>query len=132
MAKKPYEAGVKASPDPKKVAARFMLEAMSNLPPKDTGVAGVVICVSSGEFAGTESQHGPRVKVMPGTKVTREGLEDAVSVTITTPPRVIGTLPGKVRKEVVEFVNVNREILLRYWNNDASTREMLEGLTRVQ
>lgn len=109
-----------------------MLEAMSNLPPKDTGVAGVVIWVSSGEFAGTESQHGPRIKVMPGTKVTREGLQEAVLVTITNPPKVIGTLPAKLKKQVVEFVTVNREILLRYWNNDVSTREMLEGLTRVQ
>jgi hypothetical protein len=117
--------------DPKKVVARFQLEAMSTLRPKDTGVDDVVIWVSSGEFAGAESQHGPRIKVMPGTRVTREGLEDAVSVTLTDPPRVLGDLEGKVKKQLVEFVTVNREVLLQYWNGEVSTREMLDGLTEI-
>lgn len=82
-------------PSPKKVVARFLLEAMSNLPPVDTGVSGAVIWVSSGEFVGAKSPHGPRIKVVPGAKITKEGLVDAASVTITDPPRVIGTLPGK-------------------------------------
>lgn len=118
-------------PNPKKIVARFMLEAMSNLPPDDTGVTGAVIWVSSGEFVGAKSQHGPRVKVIVGAKLTREGLADAASVTITNPPRVIGTLPGKVKKQAIEFVNLNRAILLQYWRNEVSTRQMLEGLERL-
>lgn len=116
---------------PKKLVARFMLEAMSNLPPDDTGVAGAVIWVSSGEFAGAKSQHGPRIKVIPGTKITKEGLMDAASVTITEPPRVVGTLPGKLKTQAIRFVNLNREVLLRYWRNEISTRQMLDGLTRI-
>jgi hypothetical protein len=126
-AKKP----VQSKPNPKKIVARFLLEAMSNLPPVDTGVADAVIWVSSGEFVGTKSQHGPRVKIIPGTKITKEGLSDAASVTITKPPRVIGTLPGKLKKQVIDFVNLNRVILLQYWRNEISTRQMLDGLVKL-
>jgi hypothetical protein len=115
----------------RRVVARFKLEAMSNLPPEDTGVTGAVIWVSSGEFAGTAIQHGPRVKVIRGTKITPEGLEDSVSVTLTNPPQVIGTLPGRLKRQVVAFVDANRDILLRYWRSEISTRVMLEGLTRL-
>jgi hypothetical protein len=48
------------------------------------------------------------------------------------PPRVIGTLPGKVKKQAISFVNLNREILLQYWRNEVSTRQMLDPLVRLQ
>jgi hypothetical protein len=118
-------------PNPKTLVARFLFEAMSNLPPVDTGVAGAVIGVSSGEFVGAKSPHGPRIKVVLGTKITAEGLADAATVTITEPPRVIGTLPGKVKKQPISFVSLNRAVLLRYWRNEVSTRQMLDGLERL-
>ena len=62
----------------------------------------------------------------------KEGLRQAASVTITEPPRVIGALPGKLKKPVIEFVTLNRAILLQYWRNEISTRQMLEGLVRVE
>jgi len=120
-----------AQSGPKKIVARFMLEAMSNLRTRATGVDDATVWVSAGEFAGAQSQYGPRVKVMPGTKITKEGLIEAASVTITVPPKVIGTLPGELKKQVIDFVNLNREILLQYWRNEVSTREMLDGLTRI-
>ena len=112
---------------------RYALDtfAMANLPARDTGVDGAVIWVAEGEFGGADSQHGPRVRVVPGTKITSEGLGDAVSITLTEPPRVLGTLPGRVRKLALEFVRKNREVLRRYWNNDLSTREMLDALVRA-
>jgi len=116
---------------PEKVVARFMLEAMSNLRTRATGVEDATVWVSAGEFAGAQTQYGPRIKVILGTKITKEGLEDATSVTITVPPKVIGTLPVKLKKQAIDFVNLNREILLQYWRNEVSTREMLDGLTRI-
>ena len=113
-----------------RVADRFRKEAMSNLRPAETGVDGAIIWVSAGEFGGADSQHGPRVKVVLGTKITSENLTDAVSVSLTTPPRVFGDLPGKLRKQAVKFVDANRDVLLRYWLNEISTREMLDGLVR--
>jgi hypothetical protein len=115
----------------RRIVARFLLEAMSNLPPQDTGVEGAIIWVSVGEFSGADLQHGPRVKVVPGNKITTENLQDAASVTITDPPRVLGTISGKIRRKVVAFVNQNRDTLLRYWNGELSTREMVGLIQRV-
>ena len=117
--------------NPEKIVARFMLEVMSNLRTRTTGVEDATVWVSAGEFAGAQTQYGPRIKVILGTKITTEGLAEAASVTITVPPKVIGTLPGKLKKQSIAFVNLNREILLQYWGNEVSTREMLDGLTRI-
>lgn len=116
---------------PKSVAPRFLLEAMSNLTVKDTGVEGAVIWVSAGEFYGADPQRGPRLKVMLGEKLSPDGLRDAASVTLTKPPRVLGRLPSKVRGQVVSFVNMNRDVLLRAWNGEIDTSEMLDLLESV-
>jgi hypothetical protein len=115
----------------KRVVARFQLEAMSNLRSKTTGVRGAVIWVSAGEFAGSDAQHGPRIKVVLGEKITTEGLTDAVSVRLTDPPQVLGSLPGPIKKKVVEFVNRNRAALLQHWNFEIDSKELLDLLEAV-
>ena len=66
-------------------ARRFAgdLFAMSNLRPSDTGVEGAIIWVSTGEFGGADAQDGPRMKVLPGTTLTPESRDKAVSVRLT-------------------------------------------------
>jgi len=99
-----------------------------------TGVEGAVLWVSVGEFSGTESllyPIGPRIKVVVGTKITAEGLQDAVSVRISDPPEVLGHLPGRLRKQVVEFINLNRDTLLGHWRGELDAKEMLDLLQRV-
>lgn len=118
----------------KRVAKRFVglqLEAMSNLRSKVTGIQGIVIWVSSGEFAGTDIVHGPRIKVMIGDKITTEGLSDAVSVRISDTPKILGDLPGDVSKQIIEFIKLNKNILLSYWNCEIDTKEMLDGLQSI-
>jgi hypothetical protein len=105
--------------------------AMSNLPASDTGVRGTVIWVSAGEFEGKDCPHGARIKVVLGNKITREGLNTSVTVTLTNPPKMIGTLPAKTHNKVIEFVQLNLDILLKYWENKISTREMLESIEKV-
>ncbi len=116
-----------------RVAERYVRDmfAMSNLHPNDTGVGGVVIWVSVGEFGGADAQHGPRIKVAPGTKMTPESLNKAVSVTLADPPAFLGKVPGKTKKQITEFVNTNRDTLLRYWNRQLTTREMLDLIQKV-
>jgi hypothetical protein len=101
----------------------------SNLRPTGTGVDGAVIWVSAGEFEG--AKHGPRIKVVLGEKLTTEGLREAASVRLTDPPQVMGILPVKIKKKVLHFVNRNQDVLLRYWNTELSTREMLDLIERV-
>ena len=64
-----------------------------------------MIWISSGEFAGADIQHGPRIKIVMGDKITSEGLGDAVSVKLTDPPEVVGELPGKIMRQVIKFVD---------------------------
>ena len=111
--------------------SEFLLEAMSNLRPKTTGVEGAVIWISAGEFYGVDAQHGPRIKVMLGDRITNEGLKEAVSVRLTNPPVVLGTLPSKTRKQVVQFVEKNLDILLRHWNGELDSKETLNLLEPV-
>lgn len=111
--------------------AGFQLEAMSNLRPKNTGVEGVVIWISAGEFAGVDAQHGPRIKVVLGDKTPSEGLKKAVSVRLTTPPVVLGKLPGKVQKQVITFVERNLDVLLRHWEGKLDSKDTLDLLKRI-
>jgi len=121
----------------KRVAAKylqkhgFLVEAMSNLRSNRTGVDGAVIWISAGEFAGSSSPHGPRIKVVLGDKITTEGLKDAVSVTIEDSPRVLGTLPGKIKKQAIRFVKTNSEALLRHWKWEIDSAEVIALLKRV-
>jgi len=107
---------------------KIEIYAMSNLVPADTGIKGVVLWVSAGEFEGKECKHGARIKVVVGSKITAEGLKNSTTVTLTNPPKVIGELPARIEKKVIDFVNVNRSVLLKYWKNKISTREMLENI----
>jgi hypothetical protein len=115
----------------RKVVVRFLLEAMSNLLPQDTGVEGAIIWISAGEFHGVDAQHGPRVKVVLGNKITTEGLRGSVSVRITDPPVVLGKLPGNIRKKVAEFIDINRDVLLKHWNGELGSRATLDLLKHV-
>jgi hypothetical protein len=110
---------------------RIVLEAMSNLRPGDTGVEGAVIWISAGEFYGVDAQHGPRIKVVLGNKLTTEGLREAVSVRLTTPPMVLGKLSGKVEQQVIQFVELNRDVLLRHWSGKLDSKQAVNLLERV-
>jgi hypothetical protein len=77
------------------------------------------------------SPHGPRILVRPRKKLTREGLERAVEVRLTSPPEVLGTLPRRVERQVVQFVEKNRDVLLGHWNNESDSCQALELLKRV-
>ena len=112
-------------------AALHSIIGMSNLRPSDSGVSGAIIWVSAGEFEGKTIQHGPRIKVVLGVKVSSEGLKDAVTVTITKPPRVLGTLPANIKQQVVTFVELNYDVLVQYWTNAISTKEMLGRIIAV-
>ena len=102
----------------------------SNLRGGETGVEGAIIWIFAGEFAGVEL--GPRLLVVIGEdKISAEWLRDAVSVRLTTPPEVIGKLPSTIRRQVIEFVEINRDILVRHWNGGLDSKATLNLLTRI-
>jgi hypothetical protein len=119
---------------PEKVAARFHEDAgylSSTLRSEDSGVDGTVIWFFAAEPSHAEAQHGPRIQVALGDRLTLEGLATSVGVTITSPPRVLGTLPPDVVKQVVEFVDKNRDALFTYWQGEMATSDVMDLIERV-
>jgi len=95
-----------------------------------TGVEDAVIWIFAGEFAGSEL--GLRLLiVVGGDRTSAEWLRDAVSVRFTASPEVVGNLPDTIRRQVFEFVEKNRDILLRHWNGGLGSRETLDRLNRI-
>jgi len=103
---------------------------MSNLLPPNTGVNGTVIWISAGEFE--KGKHSPRIKVVVGDQITLESLSQAASITIIGSPKIIGNLPSKITKNAIAFVKLNQTILIKYWENEVSTREMLNSIINIK
>ncbi|HVZ36253.1 MAG TPA: hypothetical protein VG963_27685, partial [Polyangiaceae bacterium] len=92
------------------IAARFVEEVgflLSRLRAQDTAIEGAVVWFAAGEYSRTEVAYGPKILVALGTALIGDGLANAVSVTIATPPRVLGTLPTDVMTQVVQFIEKN-------------------------
>jgi len=102
----------------------------SNLQPVTTGVEGAVIWIFAGEFTGVGL--GPRILVViGGDKLSAEWLRDAVSVRLTAPTEVAGKLPGAIRRQIIEFIEENRNVLLQHWNGELDSRETLDLVKRI-
>jgi hypothetical protein len=105
---------------------------MANLPVGKTGVEGVI-------FISTRMvQHGPRVKYFQ--KPGRD--QPSFSVSIAAEPRLVAnSLDERVRDRmaprVIEWVTLNREELLRFWNEgdawlDEKVEAFKDGLKRLE
>ena len=88
---------------------------MTNLPPDRTGIRGILFLSTAVGF------HGPRVKYFVKTG---KG-QPSFSVSISAEPRVLAnSLPERVANQmapsVIEWVKLNREALLSFWNEGES------------
>ena len=117
---------------PKPFAARLLVEALSNLRPSTTGVDNAIVWISAGEFAEAAHEIGPRLMVVVGIALTADSLPGAVSVTLADPPDVLGMLPERIERQVVEFVELNRDPLLHHWNGELDARETIDALQPVR
>ena len=99
---------------------------MANLRPDDTGLP-MVIWVS--EKGG--AKHGPRIKV---SKKMGDKIDPGNTLTVTVPEakQIGGTLPPKVFQQVKAFIILNGAVILQYWEQKISTKEMLDALKKVK
>jgi hypothetical protein len=102
----------------------------TSLDSASTGVDGAIWC-SAGEFMRPPSPRGPRILIVPGEWSARQGLERAIEVRLANRAEVLGTLPPKVARQVVRFVEKNRELLLSHWKLENSSGVLFELLERV-
>ena len=96
---------------------------MANFYQKTTGLEEVIyVSVKQGS-------HGPRLKVFKDKRP--QG--DNFSVTIEDNPKTIGKVfvDSKELRKIFEFVNVNQELLINYWNFEIDTVELSNGLKKV-
>lgn len=116
---------IKWLPISEDTAARELFK-MANLTPDETGLDRVVWVSEKGN-----AKHAARIKVSPiaGNRIQSDGL---VTVTLDNDPRVIGDVRaiGDLQK-IKKFIRRNRKILLSYWNQTISTKQLLDGLKRV-
>ena len=105
---------------------------MSNIRKKESGLP-MNIYVSSG--GSVNSQHGPRIKVMTSTG-DKFNPSSTVSIMLKkdiTVDDVIGyhKLPSDMITALRQYINLNYDILMRYWNDEISTTEMVIGLKSI-
>lgn len=95
----------------------------SNLVQVDTGLP-MVIWVSVKNHSS-----GCRIKVQNNTS-SKIDLSDSYCISVTDDPQIVsGTCKQKKYLTTVkQWVIVNKEVLLRYWDMEISTKEMLNGL----
>jgi hypothetical protein len=118
-----------ATRTPRTVRARAEpddLYEMSNLFPDDTGLP-VTVWVSPR----CQARHAARLEVcrIPGNRMVPS---NTVVVGIEPEPRLIeGRLPERYLSPVMQWVALNREPLLAYWNGEIGTGALIHRLQRA-
>jgi len=99
---------------------------MANLHPGDTGLENMVVWVGGG---GDRLKHGPRIKVVKGKKFKPEL---SSTVPLFGKPKIIGNanLTQSEFANLVAWIQLNRDVILKYWDDSISTREMLSMIKK--
>jgi hypothetical protein len=102
---------------------------MSNIRKSESGLP-VNLFVSSG--GSVNNQHGPRIKVMVDS-ATRFDPSNNVSIMLKkdiTADDVVGyaVIPNKILDRIRDYINLNYDTLIKYWNDEISTKEMINLL----
>jgi Domain of unknown function (DUF4160) len=107
------------------LAEEEMLDEMASFRSAVTGVGNTL-------FISTKAgvRHGPRVKVAinPPTHLNAGG--ETASVTFDGTVSA-GNVPASLLKEVQEFIELNRTVLVDYWEQRISTDELQERLKSI-
>jgi hypothetical protein len=97
---------------------------MANLFPKHTGLPFVVWI----SFRGG-ARHDIRVKVSPGPKTLPL---EMTSIAIRPEIRVVqGSLSGGDLALLSKWIEMNRDVLLRYWEGEIDTKDAIEAIQPI-
>jgi hypothetical protein len=109
------------------LAERELLEEMVSFRKKVTGVNNTVFISPKGF-----TRHAPRIKlaVDPPDSIDPRGA--TASVAIESGDVVDGDVPAELLKQVRQFIELNHDVLLDYWNYRADTEELRERLKSIK
>ena len=97
---------------------------MANLFPKHTGLPFVVWISYKGG-----AQHDVRVKVSPGPKAMPSGM---ASVAIRPNVRIVeGEIGGVDFDLLTKWIELNRDVLVKYWDGEIDTKDAIDSLLRI-
>jgi len=97
---------------------------MVNLVPRMTGLPMTIWASPRGQ-----ARYDLRIKVNP-THGRQMVIRDAVTVAVRPAPRVIaGTLSPADRQAIFQWIAINEEALVDYWEFEIDTDEFLQRLT---
>jgi hypothetical protein len=106
------------------VPTEDMLFEMANIYPEDTGLPFTVWINSQGE---DQSQHAARVKVSEGRRPVF-----MTSVSVESPVQVVaGHLDDKQLRLVSEWIDLNRDTILKHWRNEMSSKRVANLLKPI-
>jgi len=108
------------------LAEREQLEHMVTYRKNITGVDNTIFI-----SPGLRVQHGPRVKVAISPPDSINPLSEQASVSITTGEVVAGEVSPALLKQVQKFIELNRDVLLDYWDARITTDVLQSRLQAV-
>lgn len=102
---------------------------MSNISREDSGLP-VRVWVSSKMSAA--QRHGPRLKVELPVKGSPT-IPVLLKIDITEND-VVGyeQLPSKILNPLRDFINLNYNVLIQYWNDEISTKQMIMSIKGIK
>jgi hypothetical protein len=108
------------------VSDEWQLDEMARVSPSDSGIENIVMFVSSKDYVG--GSHGPRLKV--SNVYGRFDKHDNFSMNIMPPYNVFAG-EVKIKKplfdDVVDWIKVNRDPLIKLWNNEYESDSQFYG-----
>jgi hypothetical protein len=109
------------------LAERELLEEMVSFRKRVTGVDNTIFISPKGF-----TRHAPRIKLAidPPDSIDPRGA--TASVAIDSGEVVDGDVPAELLKQVREFIELNHNVLLDYWNYRADAEELREQLKRIK
>jgi hypothetical protein len=117
---------VKTAFERDELAERELLEEMVSYSKKTTGVAHTVFISPKGF-----TRHAPRIKVAIDPKDSFDPRCETATIAIHDGDIVDGKVPTKLLKQVREFIELNRQVLLDYWDYRINTEQLQERLKSI-
>jgi len=110
------------------LAERELLEEMVSYSKKITGIDNTIFISPKGL-----TRHAPRIKVAIEPPHSFNPTSVTASVAIDSGQVVAGEVPtAELRKQIQQFVELNRDVLLDYWHYRINTEQLQERLKAIK
>ena len=109
------------------LAERELLAEMTSFGKDATGVDNTIFISPKGF-----TRHAPRIKVAIDPPDSFDPRGETASIMIEGSNVVAGEVPSKLLRQVRKFLELNRGVLLDYWDYKISTKQLCERLKSIE